>query len=734
MSDTDGLLPAGPLEQHRSNFGWWYLYKSYDQSQGVFTTTWSEGDPASWISIYEGNNIASQPDNRLIVNNEGASAYTVLYGNYANNVLINNTDGGTTYIHGNTANGAELNNTNGSRMEVLFNSVVGAEIVNSGDSAMIIHGNDATGVTITNAGGGASDASTLSLLHNNATGAIVHNMNAGVMNIYGNIASGSQVTTDAGSTTYIGDCSQTVGCEGEPRGTTFNDGVYDNYGTSFFSGNIDFSDGRLINHGVIHASDLTLAGGVINNVGGEAIISGTNAIGTLDNSAVVRFDGPPGSVLRIAGNYTGHDGTIVLNTELGGDASPTDRLAITGDTSGTSLVRVVNAGGQGALTAEGIEIISVGGRSNGTFSLAGDYLVAGEYTYRLHKNNFSGTDPNDWYLRSELSSGQPEYHVAAPVYESYAQALLGLNGVGTLQQRVGNREWPAPSGSGASLADGSAWVWVQGTHSRVTPRDPTIAGTRYDQDAFKLQLGADKRLAGNTGGAVVGSVFAQYVHGNTRTRATNYANGRIATDGYGLGGAVTWYGNSGFYLDGLAQVMWFRSDLSSSAAGGALKNDSWGMGYALSAEAGKRYAIAPNWSLTPQAQLTASRVDFDDFQDRFGSTVRLSRGDSVEGRLGVTLDYETSQSGANGAVTSRTHVYGIANLYHEFRDGTRVRIEDLGFESKADRLRGGIGVGGSHNWGKGRYSLYGEVLADTSLRNFGDSYSVNGTVGVRLMW
>uniref|UniRef100_UPI003341D622 autotransporter outer membrane beta-barrel domain-containing protein n=1 Tax=Castellaniella defragrans TaxID=75697 RepID=UPI003341D622 len=523
------------------------------------------------------------------------------------------------------------------------------------------------------------------------------------------------VVLDGGKLSFT-DASLTTGSEPDMGLSILNGATLDGKSAFTLTGNMYIGAGSsFANSGA--AGGMYSVSGDMTNAGAVALANGTS-----------------GDRLSVAGSYSGQGGLVILDTVLGDDTSMTDKLVIAGNTSGASLVRVVNVGGQGAQTAEGIEIISVGGQSNGTFSLVGDYLVAGAYTYRLHKDNASGTDPNDWYLRSELSSGQPEYHVAAPVYESYAQALLGLNGVGTLQQRVGNRGWSAQADGGASTVDGGgAWARVQGTHSRLTPRRSTT-GTRYDQEMFKLQVGVDHPLLENAQSTVIGSVFAQYVHGNTRTRSADYARGRITTDGYGLGGAVTWYGNSGFYVDGVAQWMWFNSDLSTSAAGGALKDGNRGMGYALSAEAGKRYAIAPNWSLTPQAQLTASRVDFDDFQDRFGSTVRLSRGDSVEGRLGVTLDYETSQSGANGAVTSRTHVYGIANLYHEFRDGTRVRIEDVGFESKTDRLRGGVGVGGSHNWNKGKYSLYGEVLANTSLRNFGDSYSVNGTVGVRLMW
>jgi fibronectin-binding autotransporter adhesin len=49
-------------------------------------------------------------------------------------------------------------------------------------------------------------------------------------------------------------------------------------------------------------------------------------------------------------------------------------------------------------------------------------------------------------------------------------------------------------------------------------------------------------------------------------------------------------------------------------------------------------------------------------------------------------------------------------------------------------LRGGIGLGWPVNWADDSYSLYGEALASTSLKNFVDSNIVSGTVGFRVRW
>ena len=97
-------------------------------------------------------------------------------------------------------------------------------------------------------------------------------------------------------------------------------------------------------------------------------------------------------------SFTGNGGTLAFNTQLGDDTSATDKLVITGDANGQANVRVLNAGGTGAKTDRGIELIDIGGASNAQFDLVGR-AVGGQYEYFLVK------DANgNWYLRSELAN------------------------------------------------------------------------------------------------------------------------------------------------------------------------------------------------------------------------------------------------------------------------------------------------------------------------------------------
>ncbi|QOD66869.1 autotransporter outer membrane beta-barrel domain-containing protein [Brucella anthropi] len=518
---------------------------------------------------------------------------------------------------------------------------------------------------------------------------------------------------------------------------------------------------------------------------GNMTISSTSTfVGTGDGAGVYSFSGDVtnagtittvddavGDVVIVGGNYNGNGGQMLFDVALGDDSSKTDMIIVNGDTSGTTNVGVNNVGGTGAKTNEGIRIIEVNGASNGSFSLIGDYtvggkqaVVAGAYAYQLYQGGTSTPTDGNWYLRSQLTDPSnpsttptnpttptaPLYQAGVPTYEAYPQALLGLNGVPTLQQRVGNRFWAgngnkvvaqgadpvgtpyaAPEEAGVAIEGNGVWGRIEGAHNSIEPRFSTSA-TDYDQNVFKLQAGIDGLLAETENGKLIGGVTIHYAHGKTDINSV-YGDGEIRTDGYGFGGTLTWYGENGFYLDGQGQVTWYTSDLNSLLANTNLTDGNDGFGYTLSLEGGKRIAIDPAWSLTPQAQLVYSNVDFDAFTDVFGSRVSIDRGESLQGRLGLTLDHENSWQNDKGLL-DRTHVYGIANLYYEFLEGTKVDVQGVSFASRNDRVWGGLGIGGTYNWDDDKYSIYGEGLVNTSLNNFGDSYSVKGTVGFRMKW
>ncbi|UXN58545.1 autotransporter outer membrane beta-barrel domain-containing protein (plasmid) [Phyllobacterium zundukense] len=273
-------------------------------------------------------------------------------------------------------------------------------------------------------------------------------------------------------------------------------------------------------------------------------------------------------------------------------------------------------------------------------------VVAGAYGYTLNKNGVSTPGDGDWYLRSELTATTPPttpptipptipptttppttpppaagplYQPGAPLYEAYAQSLQVLNGVGSMQQRIGNRYWagaggamiaegdgpgtpeaaPLPSEGGTATIDaGAIWARIDGAHSRVDP-DRSTTQAEYDYNTWRLQSGLDGKLYENQSGTLMGGVTFQYGEISTDVSSL-FGNGSIDTDGYGFGGTLTWLAQNGFYVDGQMQLNWYDSDITSDTLGQSLINGNDGFGYALSRETGKRIVVDENWSITPQ--------------------------------------------------------------------------------------------------------------------------------------
>ncbi|MBB3660652.1 fibronectin-binding autotransporter adhesin [Rhizobium sp. BK650] len=611
-------------------------------------------------------------------------------------------------------------------------------------------GSNAYGVTVQMAGGTIINSGTIragagmadAIVTSNPASSMILELHAG-SNIIGNVVGNATLSDTlrlggAGSDTF--DISK-IGAAQQYQ----NFDTFEKTGSStwLLTGNGTVATNWTIYDGTLLIGDHTTPTSVIGDITNFGRLGGSGTIiGDVSNSGTVAPGNSIGT-LTISGNYTGNGGTLDIESVLGGDASPTDRLVVTGNTAGTTNVRVTNLGGGGAQTVEGIKIVDVGGTSAGTFSLLGDYVfqgdqaaVGGAYAYRLYQNGISTPADGDWYLRSALIDPAgavigPVYQPGVPLYEAYPQLLLALNGLSTLQQRLGDRYWPGGSAAASARGPDNVWLRTEGMHAGIEPDKGTTVDS-YDYNLFKLEGGLDGELYQDKGGRLIGGLTVHYgtISGNIDSL---YGNGDIDTTGFGLGATLTWYGDKGFYVDAQSRATWYNTDLKSNLVDGAMESGNNGSGYALSLEAGRRFAASGPWSITPQAQLVYSSVDFDTFNDRFGARVSLHDGDSLLGRLGVALDREESVQRADGQ-TARAKIYSIANLYGEFLDGTAVDVSGSGFESKNDPIWAGLTLGGSYSWSEERFSLYGEVAAKSSLKDFGDSYALSGTAGLRVKW
>lgn len=455
-------------------------------------------------------------------------------------------------------------------------------------------------------------------------------------------------------------------------------------------------------------------------------------IGALSNGGTLRFGETPGTTLTVGGNYVGNGGTVFINTVLGDDNSDTDLLRVDGTTSGNTLVRVTNVGGAGAQTNEGIKVIDVGGSSGGTFALIGDTVVNGQqavlggaFAYSLYQGSVSAPDDGDWYLRSL------GFSPSASSYEAYPAILLGLIDMPTFQQRIGNSYMPNAGRSSDGYVNpepaadvgpepvklANFWTRIEGATGHYEGKSDT--GTEYDLDRYRVQVGIDGRLGESEDGILIAGISAQYGHADADLESDS-GDGSNKTDSYGGGLSLTWLGTSGFYADAQAMAHYLESDLKSAVLGD-LVEDNEGWGYGLSLELGRKLALDDVISITPQAQLAYTSVEFDDFTDGQGVDVSLDKGESLKGRLGVALGFDSTEGG-----DGRGHVYTIANLTYEFLDAQSVDVAGTDVEFEPEDFGGELGLGGSYEWAEGKYAVHGEALGQTS---FEGSYGIKGSAG-----
>lgn len=458
-------------------------------------------------------------------------------------------------------------------------------------------------------------------------------------------------------------------------------------------------------------------------------MTGNSTIGALSlgNGTISLGDGSAFHTLNVAGNFSGADGTIVFNTVLAGDDAATDKLIIGGDTSGSANVRVNNVGGAGAQTDKGIELISVGGASNGQFNLAGR-AVGGQYEYFLHKG--TGADGN-WYLRSQLPT-QPDPCVVnpslpecnpvdpEPVLRPEPGAYLANLQAAQTMFRLGYHDRNAGQNSGR------AWARVDGSRNGfdAISRQLDIRG-----NSQALTVGAD--VWRHDSGSSVGVMLSS---GNASSTSTNaltgyYARGKVK--GEALGIYATWRGGNGadpyagFYVDGSVQRAQFRNRVvgigldteryDSRAWQGAVET-----GYAFRVGGANNGGIY----LEPQLQVGYSRWDSNRHTEANGTVVSTENANGVFGRAGLRLSGVTRWG--NGA--AEVQPYLAANWLHT-RAESQIRMDDEIADARVPHSRGEFSGGASV-----KFSNSIGAWGGLSLQKASGYHQTSAQVGVSYSW
>jgi outer membrane autotransporter protein len=435
----------------------------------------------------------------------------------------------------------------------------------------------------------------------------------------------------------------------------------------------------------------------------------------LHNSGNLVMASPvPASTLTVNGNYTGNNGLLTLSTTLGGDDSATDKLVILGNSAGTTRVQINNAGGKGAATVKGIELISVAGQSDGVFTQA-NRVVAGAYDYFLQK----GAADGNWYLRSQPSGPPtPGNQTVRPEAGSYIANLAAARTL--FNQRLEDRNGRAENSS--------LWLRQMGAHTGFHDDSGQLKTTtnRYVvQGGGELLSGQFSEKDSLSVGVMMG--YGNAASNSNSSRSSYQSKGKV--DGYSGGLYATWYQDAktqqGIYADSWLQYSWLKADVN----GEALSRENYDInGFSASVESGYRQAIyhgeMSDVYLTPQAQLIWEGQSVDVHTESNGTRVSANDDNNLFSRIGVKL----SRDGVATADRERGKLfttYVEANWLHN------THAVGVAFDAQNSAQAGGRNIGELKLGVEGKLSPRLQVWGNVGQQLGGDGYSdLSGVMGV----
>lgn len=529
-------------------------------------------------------------------------------------------------------------------------------------------------------------------------------------------------------------------------------------------------------------TEATATANLVLTNGSNWTMNGSSNLSDLqNNNSTIDFGTPVNGFRTLTTNqYSGASGLIIMHTMLNGDGSPSDQLVIDGGAArGTTGLKIVNAGGLGALTTgDGIAVVSaINGATTdgGAFSLS-QRVAAGAYDYFLYQggNTASGgnADDQNWYLRSVLTTVPSPENPVVPVTVPAIRAEVAVNMVipalsleygyamlDTLHERVGdtillpalpavNEDRTLRCGPGKNcvarvrIAENpgqnrffaGAWARILGERGFQQHKNFSRRGSDYSYDFAAMQAGLDLwGREGQDGARDKAGIYLGYGQVNSRVNGVLGRHaGSITMDAYTLGGYWTHHGATGWYTDAVIQGTLYDTT-AKSIHNERVTPDSWGL--LASLEGGYSFKLSGGWTLEPQGQLAYQKVKTDRVTDSFGQFV-YNNEDSLRGRLGARVT-KTFDLG-DGAKMRPLTVWARANLWHEFLGATKMRVAGLaGFNSEtfASSLGGtwaefGVGVTGQI---ADNVTLFGTGAYNHSLDNHGRE-SWDGRLGMTIKW
>ena len=377
----------------------------------------------------------------------------------------------------------------------------------------------------------------------------------------------------------------------------------------------------------------------------DGVVQTTSLTNLALNNGVVNLTNDNYQGIIVRGNLTG-SGTFNLNTNIAENKS--DKIVVKGTAEGNHKIGVTN---QGANVADGkVTLVETNG-GNAAFSLTNpnNRVDLGAYQYFLTKEG------NNWVLANSKNAVTPTPPVApvtpskqvvtpskpavtpstpvvtpsnpvvppavlpsAPLLSDLANAQVSLrqaqlllveDDLSGIHQRLGE----VKNGEKGN-------VWVRNVNSRqklaaLSTGESETSG--FKQNVHSLQVGADAAVTDNlrVGGFVGRSQANVDFNGY-------YGDGKVRSNSVGLYAA--YLADNGIYVDNIVKYsrLHANSDLTEKRHYNA---------YTISSELGKRFSLANDWTITPQAQIAWTHISSQGNEDSLSSVysrigLRVAKG------------------------------------------------------------------------------------------------------------
>ena len=379
----------------------------------------------------------------------------------------------------------------------------------------------------------------------------------------------------------------------------------------------------------------------------DGMVQTTSLTNLALNNGVVNLANDNYQGIIVRGNLTG-SGTFNLNTNIAENKS--DKIVVQGTAEGSHKIGVTN---QGANVANGkVTLVETNG-GNAAFSLTNpnNRVDLGAYQYFLTKegNNWvlansknvvtptppvapvtpsnpvvTPSNPVETPSKPVVTPNKPVVTSTAPVLPStpllsdlanaqvslrQAQLLLVEGDLSGIHQRLGE----VKNGEKGN-------VWVRNVNSRqklgaLSTGESETSG--FKQNVHSVQVGADAAVTDNLrlGGFVGRSQANVDFNGD-------YGDGKVRSNSVGLYAA--YLADNGIYVDNIVKYsrLHANSDYTEKRHYNA---------YTISSELGKRFSLANDWTITPQAQLAWTHISSQENEDRLSSVysrigLRVAKG------------------------------------------------------------------------------------------------------------